>query len=57
MALWTRRVHGLDDNRFPPMGSWKTCVLFTLPFQLATEGLTIHAAGSGKSIIWSVVPF
>ena len=38
MALWAQRIHGLDVNRFPPMGSWKTYVLPTFPAQLAPDG-------------------
>ena len=37
MALWMQRIRGLDDNRFPLMGPWKTCVLLTLPSRLAPE--------------------
>ena len=30
MALQTQRIHGLDVNRFPPMGAWETCVPLTI---------------------------
>jgi hypothetical protein len=56
MALRTQCIHRLDDNRFPPMGPWKTCVLLTLPSRLAPDRrFTIWVAGSGKSIIWLVI--
>jgi hypothetical protein len=57
MALWARRIRGMDVNRFPPMGPWEAYVPLTLLSQPAPQGFPVCLAGSGKSIIWFVVHF
>ena len=55
LALWTQRNHRLGVSQFPPMGLRKTCAPLTFPAQLASEGFSICAAGSGKGVIWFVI--
>ena len=57
VAFWTQCIRRLDDKRFPPMGPWKTCVLLTLPSQLAPKDSQLVQRALERALFGLSLPF
>ena len=55
LVLRSWRIQRLDVQRFPLVGTWETCVLIVTRSPTADDRCPTCEAGSGKSVLWSVV--